>query len=113
VPLSNFGGWYLTIWGIYQCFALYLRGRPKLSAPSSGVLKPAILMYGVCAAGNLLVGSPHGMTMVTDAAGMQWRVADMLGASMLVSVFLMGALALAAWLRSGEEPLGSKESADG
>src|SRR4029077_6601566 len=32
VPVSNFLGWYLTVYVIFQCFAVYLRGRATSGA---------------------------------------------------------------------------------
>ncbi len=98
VPVSNFLGWYLTVYLIYQSFALYLRGR----ATSSGALPPsywhqAVLFYGISAAGNLLLLIPQaGPSVVSDPAGAQWSVSDITGASALVSIFAMGAFALLA-----------------
>jgi uncharacterized membrane protein len=37
VPVTNFLGWYLAVYFIYQLFALYLRGRsPNVEPPSVG-----------------------------------------------------------------------------
>src|SRR5262249_50320995 len=33
VPISNFAGWYLTVYVLYQLFALYLSRRPPHSRP--------------------------------------------------------------------------------
>ena len=101
VPVSNFLGWYLTVYLIYQLFAFYLKGRP-----ASAGLRPtnywhlAVLFYGVSAAGNLLLVIPRpAMPMVTDTSGAQWRVSDITAACALASIFLMGAFALLAWVR--------------
>jgi hypothetical protein len=37
--------------------------------------------------------------VVQDATGQQWRVTDITGASALVSIFMMGAFAILAWIR--------------
>jgi putative membrane protein len=95
VPLSNFFGWYLTIYVIYQSFAFYVRGtRPAVS-------RPAIAFYAVSALGNLLVAAPAGVSTVTDPGGAQWSVAAIRAASVLVSIFAMGAFAAMAWVRCG------------
>ena len=104
VPVSNFMGWYLTVYLIYQSFALYLRRRP--AAPGllpPGFWRPAVLFYGVCAVGNLFVVAPRGLAIVTDASGAEWRVSGILGASALVSIFVMGAFTLLAWVRLLDE----------
>lgn len=103
VPVSNFLGWYLTVYICYQVFALYLRRRPAVPNP----LPPrqwqlAVLFYAVCAAGNivLLLGAPPGgHDIVADPAGAPWRVHDIVSASALVSLFTMGPFALFAWFR--------------
>jgi hypothetical protein len=40
---------------------------------------------------------------VSDPTGKQWRVADITGASALVSIFVMGAFAAIAWVRLAEQ----------
>jgi len=102
VPLSNFFGWYATVYVIYQLFALDLRGRHEQSLPV-GVCRSAVVFYAVSAAGNAFVIPPaSSQSFVTDASGTPWRVSAILGAAMLVSVFVMGAFALLAWLRIPE-----------
>jgi uncharacterized membrane protein len=97
VPLSNFFGWYLTVYVIYQCFALTV--RVKCAPLSAGFWRTAILFYGVSALGNLLVPGPPGVASVTDASGTVWPVSGILGTSALVSVLAMGAFTLLAWVR--------------
>ena len=56
VPVSNFFGWYLTSFCFYQIFALYIQTQ---SVPQSALSKQSwrapILVYLICAAGNLFV----------------------------------------------------------
>jgi len=110
VPVSNFLGWYLTVYLFYQLFALYLRRRsiPPNALPST-YWHLAVLFYALCAAGNLLLllgTPPGGLALVSDPSGATWRVRDILGASALVSIFTMGAFALIAWVRLVEQPEG-------
>jgi uncharacterized membrane protein len=102
VPLSNFFGWYVTVYLIYQSFALAVRG--KSAAMDSGFWLTAVLFYGVSAFGNLLVPTPAGIAVVTDAAGTQWPVHGIIGTSVLVSVLAMGAFAVLAWVRLLDNP---------
>ena len=96
VPLSNFFGWYLTVYLIYQSFALYLRRWPtEPRTLPAGFWRLAVIFYGVCAAGNLLVRPP-----VDLAAGIEWRVSGILMASAAVSIMVMGGLAVLAWMRA-------------
>ena len=95
VPVSNFFGWYLTVWLIYQSFALWV-GPVTLGR---GYLRVAVAFYAVCAIGNLFdVLAPH-PEAITDASGALWRVSAILGESAIVSIFVMGALAVIAWVR--------------
>jgi uncharacterized membrane protein len=103
VPLSNFLGWYLAVYVIYQLFALYLRRSPTCLHPlPSGYWHLALLFYAVSTAGNLLVAIPRpGPSVVSDPAGVQWKVNNITSTSALVSIFLMGAFVLLAWVRLG------------
>jgi hypothetical protein len=100
VPLSNFLGWYLTVYLIYQSFVLWVRTGPLPdSGGSANFWRVAVLFYGVCALGNLFVKAPPGVSVITDAGGATWRVSSILSASAIVSIFVMGAFTLVAWVR--------------
>jgi len=96
VPLSNFFGWYLTVYLIYQAFAFTARAK---AAMDSRFWLTAVLFYGVSALGNLLVPGPPGVSMVADAAGTVWPVSGILGTSALVSLLVMGAFTAIACVR--------------
>jgi len=105
VPVSNFLGWYGTVFAIYLLFALYLRRGPALEVSESrGHGRAAILFYALCAAGNVcqVLGRPN-QAVVQDPTGHAWRVADITADSALVSVFVMGAFAILAWVRVVEQ----------
>lgn len=72
VPLTNFLGWYLAVYIIYQPFALYLLRRPLSSKPLPLAYSRApIIFYAASAAGNLALLIPHHrISAVTDAAGL-------------------------------------------
>ena len=101
VPVSNFIGWYLTAYLFYQLFALYCRAKPIIRPASSwSYWRSAILLYALCAFGNLFIlWLPMAPPVVTDASGKQWRTMDILGTCTLMSLFAMGPMALLAWLR--------------
>lgn len=108
VPLTNFLGWLLTVYVIYQLFALYLQNRPidsKHLPPRYWRLP--ILFYAISAAGNLLLTVPrHRIPVVSDPAGTQWNVRSIIAACALVSIFVMGAFAFLAWARlTGQKPI--------
>lgn len=106
VPATNFFGWFLTNYLIYQAFALYLRRRspPAVTLPAR-YWRLAVLFYAVVAAGNVLPAlAPPALPtpVVADPAGTQWKVMDINGAAALAAIFIMGAFAMLAWVR-GEE----------
>lgn len=100
VPISNFLGWFLTVYIFYQLFTLYLRNRVIMRSPRSH-WRLAILFYAASAAGNLLVVAPLSMGgHFVDAAGKQWAIPGLLWASRLVSILLMMPLSLMAWVKA-------------
>jgi uncharacterized membrane protein len=118
VPLSNFLGWFLTSYCYYQAFTLYCRARPvKVPALGQRFWLPAILLYAVCAVGNLLLLKfPMAPQVVTDAAGKQWLTADVLRACVLVSLLVMLPFAVLAWSTSRDSHgavVSANESATG
>jgi len=101
VPVSNFFGWYLTVYVIYQLFAIYIRQRETGLAPLPLVFwHLAVILYGLSAAGNLLLAIPQkGPPVVSDAMGVRWQLSHIVYASIVVSVLAMGTCALLAWAR--------------
>lgn len=102
VPWSNFLGWYLTVFLIYQSFALYLRKRPSNASflPRS-YWRLAIVFYAVCAAGNLLLVIPTwaGAAVVSDGSGATWRLSQIVNGCTLATLFTMGTFIALAWIR--------------
>jgi putative membrane protein len=98
-PLSNFFGWYLTVYIFYQLFALYLCRTPGRFKPLPRTYwRMAVLYYSVCAVGNMLVAlGPSADTMVTGPAGVSWHVSTIARACALASLADMGPFALLAW----------------
>ena len=105
VPVSNFLGWYLVVYVIFQSFALYLRRWPRVrTAMPLAYWREPLLFYGVSVAGNLLLAIPRpGPAVVSDPTGALWRVNDITGTSVLVTIFTMGVFALLAWVRLNED----------
>jgi hypothetical protein len=105
VPVSNFLGWYLTVYVFYPLFALYLWGRSTNPDPlPSGYWHVAVLFYAVSATGNILLALPQAeLSVVSDPTGVQWRVSAITGTCALVSIFTMGAFAVMAWVRLAEQ----------
>jgi putative membrane protein len=112
VPVSNFLGWYLTVYLFFQLFAFYLFRRaagPLLAARESAIAPrfwwPALMMYAATALQPVVKLSfiPAGPTTVTDPAGIVWNVEALYGAVALAGIFTMGAFSLLALLRLTEK----------
>jgi putative membrane protein len=105
VPTSNFLGWYLTVYLMYQLYALYLRASATTPVRTAGALSPVfwylpVIFYGISAAGNILLAIPTASPwVVADPTGALWRVRDITHTCALVSFFLMGGFALFALAR--------------
>jgi uncharacterized membrane protein len=103
VPLTNYLGWFFTVYVFFQLFALYLRFRKASRAGEEPTLPrsyyaQAIVMYaviGLVIVVNYLVGGTN--TAITDAVGIVWQTRSIAEAEATVSIFtLLFAAALAA-----------------
>ena len=101
VPLTNFLGWYLVVYLIYQSFAIYLRERSANDNPMpSGYWRWAVIFYALAATGDIIIVLPKPTpAVVFDPTGTSWNVSGITGACALVSSFAMGAFTLIAWVR--------------
>jgi len=100
VPLTNYAGWVLTVFLIYAAFALCMRHTAPIPAAACPHWRSAVLFYVLCAIGNVLqLFRSQPVDLIADPSGTLWRTTGILRASALVSVFVMGSIALAAWLR--------------
>ncbi len=105
VPWLNYFGWMLTMWLIFQAFALYLKFAP---APETIVARSAywlqvLVFWALIALQFPLLAAIVPDLTFTDPAGMQWRGADLFQSMALVSVFTMGftvVLATMVWWRA-------------
>src|SRR5205085_10090892 len=95
VPLTNYLGWFFTVYVFFQLFALYLRLR-KASREGEEPALPrsyyaqAIVMYaviGLVIVVNYVVGSTN--TAVTDAAGVIWQTRSIAEAEATVTIHTM------------------------
>lgn len=104
VPLSNFLGWCLTVYLIYQTFALCLWvWPPQPNRLPLRYWKVAILFYALSTAGNFLLLFAHSSaSVISDAAGMSWKITDITRHCALISLLTMGAFAFSAWVRVHE-----------
>src|SRR5437588_4774621 len=95
VPLTNYLGWFFTVYVFYQLFALYLRLRTASVQAQVRTFKKsyyaqAIAQYAVVGLTFVVayvVGGPN-MT-VTDAANVTWQTRSLAEAAATVSIFTM------------------------
>src|SRR5207248_9854308 len=95
VQLTNYLGWFFTVYVIFQLFALYLRFR-KASRDGEEPTLPrsyyaqAIVMYaviGLVIVVSYLVGSTN--TAITDAVGIGWQTRGIAEAEATVTIYTM------------------------
>lgn len=106
VPISNFAGWYLTVFTFMLVFALWLRfshaqpdvsGTREVGAP--GLWFSAIAVYIAMGISQVPTQSIAGADQIVDGAGQAWNVTAIPQALGLVTAFTMftvGALAIQA-----------------
>jgi uncharacterized membrane protein len=103
VPLTNYVGWLLTAWLVFQAFALYLRrrlARPGEGAPPSRKLGAiAILFYVSLGLTHIVPWVSSQSGEVVDAAGRAWQVGDLRGMTVAIMLFTMFFTSLLASLR--------------
>lgn len=101
VPLTNFFGWYLVVYVIYQLFAIYLHGRsPGINPLPFGYWYWVAIFYALSAAGDVIIVLPKPTRpVVFDSTGTPWHVSAITGTCALVSIFVMGAFPIIAWVR--------------
>jgi len=94
VPLTNYLGWFFTVYVFLQLFALFVRFRPAdniaaRTLPNSRYVQ-AVVMYaviGLTPALTFLMGGSS--SLVTDAAGMAWQTRSIAEAAATVSIYTM------------------------
>ncbi|WP_067619914.1 carotenoid biosynthesis protein [Alicyclobacillus acidiphilus] len=92
VPLTNYLGWFLTVWVFFQVFAVILRVRPQVIRPQSttGFWVMPIMIYGATAVSYLvsyLLLDDH--RTITDAVGHTWTVPGIYESSTIIMLFTM------------------------
>ena len=94
VPLTNYLGWFFTVYVFLQLFALFVRFRPAGSAAAGTLSRSyyaqAVVMYAVVGLTPVLTFLVSGNnTQVADAAGVVWQTASIAEAAATVSIFTM------------------------
>jgi putative membrane protein len=105
VPWLNFFGWMLTMWLIFQAFAVYLKfaAAPTRVPARSGYWLQPIVFWALIALQFPLLAAIVPAATLTDPAGGEWRSTDLFASMALVSVFTMGftvVLATQLWWRA-------------
>jgi uncharacterized membrane protein len=102
VPLSNYFGWLLTSWLVFQTFAFYLRrsARPARGGQPSIKLRSVGILFYVSAGLTPIVPWMMGQAGdVVDAAGHDWRIHDIREATVAILLLTICFTALLAALR--------------
>ena len=99
VPLSNFLGWFLVVWTIYQVFSLYIayRKTPLIPMRTRNYDYLATIFYVCIGLNDLLPYDLNSKKIVTDNSGKVWAVSDIYESILIVTLFTMvfvGVLAL-------------------
>jgi uncharacterized membrane protein len=109
VPVSNFLGWYLTVFVFYQLFALFVRWTADKAPPAPLAarkwLAPAIVCYlSIPFRPVLNLASDAGAQTVADTTGVVWRVADISAVTGLVALFTLVPFTLLALAKLAQTP---------
>ena len=101
VPLSNFLGWYLVVWTIYQVYALYLSYRKSSFIPAynKGYYFQPVIFYLLIAVNDLLPVDIHNPKTVSDLSGRTWHVSDLYETTLIVTIFSMGFVVVLALIK--------------
>lgn len=93
VPLSNYLGWFLTVFIFFALFAINLHFRRPRSAEASPLSRSyyaqAVALYAVTASAFVLQNLVGGDRVVTDATGATWHTAAIHETAAILSIFTM------------------------
>lgn len=94
VPLSNYLGWFFTVYVFFQLFALYLRlrraGREEMRSLARPYFAQAVVMYAVIGLTSVLAYVAGGTDkVITDATGVVWHTGSVAEAEAIVSIYTM------------------------
>ena len=96
VPLSNYLGWFLCTWTIFQCWSVYLSTvRAPIATMSLRYWYEASAYWALIGLQYplLALANPVGR-VVRDTGGWAWRSSDILQASAILSIYTMLAAAV-------------------
>lgn len=120
VPLTNYLGWYLTVYLFYQSFALYVRIGPARRGGAAEPIMPrqfhyqVVVTYAVIGLSYTLQYLSTTNRTVTDATGAVWRTAAIHETAAIVGLLTMvfiAVLAAVKLLQNAVEPTPPNEPA--
>jgi hypothetical protein len=91
VPMSNYVGWFINAWAIFQCFAVFLSARPETPAamPPAYWYEASVLWGLMGLQYPVLLFATRGSVVVRDSGGWMWRSGDILQNAAIVGVYTM------------------------
>lgn len=120
VPLTNYLGWFLTVYLFFQIFALYVRFRrpsgEKVEALPRSYYTQAVTMYAITGGVYMLQYLSGTNRSVTDATGAVWQTANIYETAAIVSLFTMlfiAALAAIKLIQMQPTPAGGSNATSG
>src|SRR5437867_1822402 len=99
VPLSNFLGWYLTVYLFFQAFTIYLwktGSVPNLGRGRKLQVAVAYLSLGLGYVARFAI-APN--VVVVDQRGTPWNVHDLVETQAIIGLFVIGFVAIVAILK--------------
>lgn len=101
VPLTNFLGWFLTVYLFFQAFAFYLVVNPKTvkHIQTKSYFTQAVLFYLVIGLGFIASYLVETSGIVVDVTGTAWNRLDIRETSVIVSLFTMCFVSLLALIK--------------
>jgi len=118
VPLTNYLGWFFTVYVFFQLFALFLRLRrtdsnEEASAFPGSYYAQAIIMYAVIGLAFVVASlSGSGNRLVTDAMGVVWQTRSIAEAEATVSIFTMIFVAALSTVKLLQRPVAPRTSGE-
>lgn len=91
VPLSNFLGWFLTVYLFFQAFTFYIY-KAKISfkdKPTKSYWYQAVLFYLTIAGGFIVNFLTTGGGSMADNRGVIWNVRDIRESAVIVAIYTM------------------------
>jgi putative membrane protein len=108
VPVSNFLGWFVANYLIFQLFAIYVsKQSPVIGSIPQIHGRLAVLAYTVVVLANIVNSlALFRLPPVFDPTGIEWKSRSIGLTSALVSVFFMGAFAVLGWMKVSRQGSG-------